>query len=378
MSQLGVTPQAAGKVKAFVSGSSATIADNRSGTKPPPGDGEEHFPIPLAAMQPGTVTPIDLYIHYGSPGQYVLYKSANTHLREEIRERLLAHGVSVLYLKSDDRELYYTYVEKNLTSIVRDELMPAEKASELIYETSSRVMEETFAEPRSGRNLRRAHNVVEATVLSILNDPESIWHMAGMAGHDYYTFTHSVHVCMFLTAGCRDLLGITDSKMLRQIALGGIFHDIGKSQIPEEILNKPGKLTPEEFEKVKRHPTLGLGLVKNDRKLVAASARIIRGHHERWNGTGYPQGLSGEGIADIVRLSTVIDVYDALTTKRSYADARSPVEALELMMEPMQGHFDGELLRSFVRFLGPRDMRTALRARWNEEAAEALKQMAKG
>ncbi|MFO8006605.1 MAG: HD domain-containing phosphohydrolase [Candidatus Brocadiia bacterium] len=331
-----------------------------------------YLPVHLAVMQPGTLAPVDLHIHVGPPAEYILYKKARDELREEIRERLLQHGVQMLYIRETDEDKYQDYVEHNLSAIIRDDLMPENKAAELVYETSSRVMEDTFREPRAGRNLQRAHTMVEATVMAILKDPESVWHMAAIAGHDYYTFTHCVHVSMFLVAAAQDLMGIRDRHMLEQIGGGGILHDIGKSRIPAEVLNKPGRLTAEEWEMVKQHPRTGLQLVRRDRRLRSAGARIVEGHHEHYDGSGYPRGLAGEGIARIVRLSTVVDVFDALTTERCYAAARSPFDALEMMLEQMEGTFDQPLLGEFIKFLGPKEMRKALRARWDGALADAL------
>jgi putative nucleotidyltransferase with HDIG domain len=333
---------------------------------------QDLFPIPLAVMQPGTLAPVNLYIKFRRPPRIILYKRAYAPLREEIRERLMDRGVAELFLRKQDEKAYYDYVEQNLTAIVRDELLPPQQTSRLVYESSSRVMAETFEDPRSGRNMQRAHTMVEATVLSILKDPEALWHMTAIAAHDYYTYTHCVHVCMFLVSACRDLLGITDISMLRPIGLGGLFHDIGKSQIPPEILNKPGKLTNDEFELVKKHPVLGVELVKDDRRVPRSSAQIIRSHHEHFDGFGYPSGLSGEGIHKVSRLATIIDVYDALTTKRPYAPARDPYQALELMLNQMASHFDVPMLRAFVKFLGPKEFRMELRSQWDAAAARAV------
>jgi len=335
-------------------------------------DRVEYLPMALGVMQPGTLAPVDLFIHVGPPAGYLLYKKAQDELREDIRERLVEHGVDSLYVRSSDEDVFYEYVEEHISTIIRDGLVPAENACKLVYDTSSRVMEDTFDEPRAGRNLRRAHRMVQATVQTIMKDPEGLWHMTSIASHDYYTYTHCVHVSMFLVAASYDILGIRDAKMLRLIGSGGILHDIGKSEIPREILNKPGKLTEEEFKKVKEHPVLGLDLVRDDRYLEAAAARIISGHHEHYDGGGYPAGLSGERIDRIVRLSTIIDVYDALTTTRCYADARSAYKALDMMFHEMDEAFDVNILEAFVQFLGPREYRHSLRARWEDTLSQVM------
>jgi HD-GYP domain-containing protein (c-di-GMP phosphodiesterase class II) len=319
------------------------------------------FPIPLATMQPGTLAPVDLYIRTQRPAGYVLYKGARAPLRNEIRERLLVHGVRTLYLRKKDESAYYDYVEENVSAIIKDDLLPVEQACEVVYKTSSRVMAKVFDEPRSGKTLKRAHSMVEATVLSVLKNPDALWHMLDMASHDYYTYTHCVNVSMFMVAASRDLLGIDDHRVLERIGLGGVFHDIGKSQIPESILSKPGRLTSEEFERIKAHPVLGLDLVKNDRKASATTAQIVRGHPEHCDGSGYPDGLADRSIGKVVRLATIVDVYDAMTTNRSYARAREPFHALKIMLTEMDTQFDKALLRAFVKFLGPRDMRQELR-----------------
>lgn len=320
------------------------------------------FPVPLAVMQPGTAAPVDLYLLSQHPRRVTLYKKAGAPLREEIRERLMANRVARLHLHKKDEKAYHEYVEQNIDAIIRDDLLPPQEASHLVYESSSRVMADTFANPRSGRNVKRARTMVGATVRSVLKDPDALWHMTGIASHDYYTYTHCVHVCVFLVAGARDLLGITDRAMLERIGLGGMLHDIGKSQVPEEVLNKPGRLTPEEFEEVKKHPLAGVDIVREARRVPAEALRVIRSHHEHFDGSGYPRGLAGEGIDIVSRLATIVDVYDALTTKRAYAAARSTYDALDLMLNQMAAQFEVPLLRRFVKFLGPRDMREELRA----------------
>ncbi len=318
----------------------------------------EFFAIHLAIMQPGTMAPVDLHFKDKATGRFVLYNSAQTPFDHETRERLLDHSVDVLYLHKEDQEAYDDYVEQHISAIIRDDLLPPEEAGELVYRSSSHVMQDVFEDPRSGKNLRRTQNMVEAMVLSIIKDPDALWHMTAMASHDYYTYTHCVNVSLFLVATSERLLGINDQKTLEQIGLGGMLHDIGKSQVPAEILAKPGKLTDEESEKIKEHPLLGLQITAAHMKLRPTSSRIVRSHHEHFNGAGYPDRLTGDAIPQVARLANIVDVYDALTTNRTYAAASKPYEALELMLTRMKEEFDFEMLSAFVRFLGPRDARS--------------------
>ncbi len=169
--------------------------------------------------------------------------------------------MGTLFLSKRDEATYRRYVEENLEAIVRDDLLPPEEASRLVYDSSSRVMSEVFEDPRSGNQLRRARRVVEATVLALMKDPAALWTMASVASHDYYTYTHCVNVGMFMGAAAQHILGVRTRHELNDISLGGLLHDIGKTRVPDAILNKPGKLTEEEFAVVKRHPTDGLSLV---------------------------------------------------------------------------------------------------------------------
>jgi HD-GYP domain-containing protein (c-di-GMP phosphodiesterase class II) len=317
---------------------------------------EGFFPIHLAILQPGTLAPVDLYLKAGSGAEVTLYKASQTPMTEEIRQRLLERGVGHLYLRKKDEYAYNQYVEQNLIAIVRDDLLPRQSACQVVYESSSRVMRDFFEDPRSGKNLQRASLMVRAVVLAIMKSTDALWDMTSLASHDYLTYTHSVHVSAFLVAGSKELLGITDRTMLQRVGYGGMLHDIGKSQIPEEILLKPGELTDSEFELVKEHPLLGAKLIEGHRKVPATAASIVRSHHERFDGNGYPDGLVGEHVRPVARLAKIIDVYDALTTDRPYASARSPYDALRVMKK-MDGHFDGPLLDSFVKFLGPKNVR---------------------
>lgn len=316
----------------------------------------DFFPLPLAVMQPGTTAPIDLYLREEEPPQrFVLYKRADTPLTDEVRQRLLDHGVEKLYVRTEDEDAFYAYVEEQLNAIMKDDLMPVEQAMPIVYQTGTRIMKRVLEDPRSGENIKKAAGIVEPVVDAVLKSERPVADITSLIAHDYYTYTHCMNVCVLLVAASKELLGVTKEHTSRIIGLGAILHDIGKSRIPEDILNKPGELTTEEWHQIEKHPEWGLEIARGYLNLADTAARIIKNHHEHYDGSGYPEGLSGEKIHPVVRLSTVIDVYDALTTERSYAEAVTPYEALKIMVEEMPHHFGLKELRGFIKFLGPRD-----------------------
>ncbi|MHC4479984.1 MAG: HD-GYP domain-containing protein [Planctomycetota bacterium] len=235
----------------------------------------ECFPIPLAIMQPGTVAPVNLYLRPSPSAELTLYKTAQTPLSNQTRQRLMERGVECLYVRKEDEDAYYAYVEDHMEAILRDKLLPPQEASRIVYQTSSHVMVDVFEDPRSGRNIHRAQRMVRATVGAILAEPDSLWLMTSVASHDYRTYAHCVDVCMFLVSAARDTLGIRDRRTLERVGVGGIFHDVGKSQIPKEILRKPGRLTPQEFDRIKEHPALGVQLISACRRLPRVAVQVI-------------------------------------------------------------------------------------------------------
>jgi putative nucleotidyltransferase with HDIG domain len=169
---------------------------------------------------------------------------------------------------------------------------------------------------------------------------------------DHYTQGHCERVAFFACV-LADSMGM-DSHSLFWFRLGALLHDIGKIIVPTEVLNKAGNLTPEEWAIMKRHPEAGLELV-GDIDFPGEVRSVIRNHHERWDGTGYPDGLAGEDIPFAARILCVADVYDALTTARSYRDSMSHARAAA-EMRSSQGQFDPQLLGTFLSWAEAADI----------------------
>lgn len=162
---------------------------------------------------------------------------------------------------------------------------------------------------------------------------------------DPYTYGHSARVSFYA-----DLLGERigmDDRSLEAVRRGGLFHDFGKIAVRDGVLLKPGKLTAEEYAEIKRHPRKGRDLLQNMKTLHHA-LDVVHHHHERMDGSGYPEGLMGESIPLTARVTTIADIFDALTTARVYRGALSRERALGIMAEEVQkGWWDGRLLEEF-------------------------------
>jgi HD-GYP domain-containing protein (c-di-GMP phosphodiesterase class II) len=140
-------------------------------------------------------------------------------------------------------------------------------------------------------------------------------------------------------------------ELLLEAGMGGLLHDIGKMRVPEHILNKPGKYTPEEFAVMKRHPENGLNILRNSLQISDFSKTVIIEHHERVNGKGYPKGLSNE-IHEIGLIAAVADVYDAMTTDRIYRPAWTPQRTLAMIFQGCDIEYSRRIVELFTRHLG--------------------------
>lgn len=163
---------------------------------------------------------------------------------------------------------------------------------------------------------------------------------------DEYTAGHNYRVAMYglQLAQAMNL----KSDQLRALARGGLIHDVGKIQVPSEILNKPGKLTAGERDVIEQHPVVGYEMCKYI-GFMTEELSVIRHHHEKWDGTGYPDRLKGTEISLLARILAIADVYDALTSRRSYREPWSHERALQVIVEGSGTHFDPECVSAFVR-----------------------------
>jgi HD-GYP domain-containing protein (c-di-GMP phosphodiesterase class II) len=226
-----------------------------------------------------------------------------------------------------------------------------QKAAKICAQSKAAVTS-MFNEARMGNAIstEAALPLVEEITMSVSRNPSALISIARLKTKDDYTYMHSVAVCALMVALAQQLK--LSEEETRQAGLGGLLHDMGKALIPNEILNKPGKLTDEEFYTVKTHPMKGYELLSEGGNVGKIPLDICLHHHEKVDGRGYPNNLKGEEISLYARMGAVCDVYDAITSNRPYKNGWDPAESISKMAEWCNGHFDERIFQAFVRSIG--------------------------
>ncbi len=313
--------------------------------------GDNYFPVSPDTLNPDSLTDFQVYLRRG--GRFVLYTKERERFSHERKERLVESGIDTVYIPYHQQSSYENYVFDNLEYILRDETIPIKVRSRVFLDTTSRQVASVFEKrlPALGEDsLENIRHVVSSS-LSFLSTPEAMENIGKFVSHDYQTFTHSVQVFSYAMMLMHVLGRDTDERLLIDVGIGAILHDIGKVHVPTKILNKPGRLNEKEWGHIVLHPVHGMRMCASV-AVSQTSLNCIMFHHEKYNGAGYPSGMKEKEIPFYARLVACCDVYDALTSKRPYAPAREPYEALKIMGGEMDGSFDPEVFTAFIRMLG--------------------------
>lgn len=237
--------------------------------------------------------------------------------------------------------------EKPETVALEKEMLNAQQT----LTKAKQAVTEMFKQARMGNtiSIEDVSPLVDEISESINRNPAAIICITRIKNKDDYTYLHSVAVCALMIALGKQLNYTGD---MHALGMAGLLHDVGKMFIPEEILNKPGKLTDEEFKIVKNHPLKGWEALKESGEKNEVALDVCLHHHERVDGKGYPEQLSGDKLSLVARMGAVCDVYDAITSDRSYKKGWEPAEALKKMAEWQNGHFDETVFKAFVKAIG--------------------------
>lgn len=213
-------------------------------------------------------------------------------------------------------------------------------------------IESIFEDATKGKSLDvvRVKRSVEPMIDSISRNPDACIWLARMKQEDQYTYQHSLGCAIWAVALGRQI-GLPKSD-LRTLAIGGLLFDVGKLRVAPDLLKSNRKLTDDEFADVKNHVQHGVEMIKESGLMNSDVITMVAHHHERHDGSGYPQGLSGDDIPIFARIASIVDCYDAITSHRSYARAIPPSTAIKMLYEWKDIDFQGELIEQFIQAVG--------------------------
>ncbi len=306
--------------------------------------------ISLDTLIPDTMPGVSLFVKHNC--NYVLYKASDVQFTEKDKERLIDHNTVELHVNSAELSNYNQYVEANLPALLQDDSFSPKKRHEILCQASINYVQEVFNVPSKQikKNMGRCRSIIKHILNDKLEDSDLFETLAGLVGHCSYTYVHSVQVCAYTISLHSQILNQSEDELI-DIGVGALFHDYGKIYIPLNILNKPDKLTSLEFDKVKNHCNYGYDMLKMHDTLNPTSLNILKHHHEKVNGKGYPDGLRENEISKSARITAIADVFSALTTSRPYRNALTKESALDIMCTDMEGSFDVYYLSGFAAML---------------------------
>lgn len=311
-----------------------------------------YWPIELDTLRINSNLDFDLYLKSGA--DTILFRPESEPFTEETYNKLIENGVRVLYTPLSQQHVYQRYIESHIADILRDTTIDGATKASLAYDTSQMLVKDILANPTLGENVRRGQDMVTASVDFILKDKDAFANLVKVMSFDYKVYTHSVNVCTFSIALAK-FMGINDEESLNNLGVGALLHDVGKTKIPEVILNKKSALDEDEFELIKKHPAYGQEIIKETDLVHKDCYLPIGQHHERDDGSGYPHALRSADIHEFSKIVAIADVFDAMTTRRCYRSAVETFPAL-MVMYGDKHLFDKRILERFTMLMGPRQM----------------------
>lgn len=272
---------------------------------------------------------------YGKDGNILL--KMGSRLTESLIQSLKKRGVFALEI-----------VEENDISDAEDR-EKIDIISEKIRSEAEETVRDTWHAVLQGKafSMNKVQKVVEGVLQELFTKDYAYLKLADIRALDEYTFAHSVNVCVLSL-----ILGIIkgySEESLYELGIGALLHDLGKTIIPTEILNKPGPLNNEEMAIVRKHPAYGFSILCQEPAIIFSSALIAYQHHERCNGEGYPKGLNQGEIHEYAQIVAIVDVYDALTSDRPYRKRLLPYEAVETLIAMSTQELNFNIVKLFLK-----------------------------
>ncbi|WP_153557055.1 HD-GYP domain-containing protein [Roseimaritima sediminicola] len=304
------------------------------------------IPISVSTLVPSLATGLNLFLPSEDHDRLTLYRGDEYPLSDQDVAKLRDRGVTSLFIQQQDRERYQSYLRELAFESSDDEAVSTAVRAQALSAVVRDILAEAFDRQDTNTVVAAATQLGAFTAEIICEDSFAAKDMSRVLSHDYATFTHSTNVAMYAGILAKEL-GYNQTE-IQQITTGGLLHDLGKLEIDDRILCKPGRLDEAEFREVKRHSLLGFLQLAHRDDLTEGQLMMVYQHHERCDGGGYPVGLVDAEIHPWAKLCTVVDVFEALTSHRPYRTPMPKLRALELLQRDSGKAFEPEVLACWV------------------------------
>jgi len=313
---------------------------------------ETYVPISLESIEPVIFPDVALFIKTG--GNFVLYKNNGRDFSDHDHERLSKNGVEFVFVSKKDMDVITSHMEASAERLLKGNILNSKAKGKMIYQTSINFVNDIFNNPKKTSDLGRTKRLIENLMLYLSNNPDAISSLETVMSHNYHTFVHSLQVASLTLLMHSEAYTLSRDEML-DVGTGAILHDFGKIFVPQEILNKRGKMNDTEIETLKSHPEEGYVYLRNNEVLSPTALTIVRLHHERCDGSGYPLGLESRDTPRSAQITGVADVFCSLTTDNNGGRIMPPHIAVQLMRNQMKGLFSPLLLDTLEKLVCTED-----------------------
>ena len=302
----------------------------------------------LHLIRPDVVPQVSFFVKRGK--RYRLFRDSRQAFNAFEIQALLDAGIDKIYLDRKDSVPIRQYLETFLNQAGNAATISTEAQAGLMHSAAVRLTEELFQDP-SPENIRKGMKAVNGFVNLLVRDPKAFYYLIQLSSHDAYTYQHSVGVALHGIALGKKLKFASEQDLM-DLGIAGLLHDIGKTKVKPEIINKPGPLDKGEWEEMRQHSLWGYELVKDNKDVGQRAKLAVLHHHEENAGGGYPHGLTDNQISLFAKIITIADIFNALTTDRTYSKAKNPFEAFKLIQSAMMHKVDRQLFAEMVMIYG--------------------------
>ena len=295
-------------------------------------------------------------------GGFVRTQNAIDSLSSKGVRRVLVDMAKSEHVEESKPETVAEVKEPRVKSSFKDEIGKAKK----LYNQAKKLQRQALASMKAGRPIDSdgMKEVADGFIDSVFRNQDALACMTRMRQKDDYLMEHSINVSIIMTIFAKHMK--IDEKIIHDLATGALLHDLGKINVPDEVLHKPGRLTDEEMVVMRSHVTLGYDILKETEGLSDTILEVVLDHHERLDGSGYPNGKNESQLSQYAKMISICDTYDAITASRVYQNARTPIMAFKILRKESGASFDAGLVAEFINCMGVHPVGTLVQTKSNK------------